>query len=129
MSRVTIRTAATTLTFFMKTSSTRGAEPRSCTSAEAGQTIAPPRGPVKPLPVLPWRPARTPHAPEDRLHPHRGRPLLPRIARRGHPGRGPRLRLGVDGGAPRRHQSLLAVAANRAGRLRHPHVAPDAGHR
>src|SRR5207249_6972177 len=49
-------------------------------------------------------------ATQDRLHSHRGRNLLQGSAGGGHPRRGARLRLGVDGGAPRGHQSLLALA-------------------
>ena len=61
--------------------------------------------------------------------PIEGGDYLSRGAGGGHPRRGARLRLRVDGGAPPGHQSLLALPADRAGRLRHSHVAHDARHR
>ena len=67
---------------------------------------------------LPWPACRPPSA----SSPSRAGTTTGRPWRRSR-GRGARLRLGLDGGAPLRHQPLLAVTAARAGRLRHPHVA------
>ena len=72
----------------------------------------------------------SPHgAAQDRLHPHRRRSLLRRGARGGHAGRGARLRLGVDGRASLRGESLLALAPGGARRLRHANVAAHARYR
>src|SRR4026208_2094817 len=74
-----------------------------------------------------WRATASGGGPPGRLHPDRGRPLLPGRPRGGRARRRPRLRLGVDGGASLGHQPLLALAASGAGGLRQPNPAPAAG--
>ena len=66
---------------------------------------------------------------QDRVYPHRRRRVLQGGARRSHPSGRARPRLRMDGGAPLGDESLLAVAAHRARRLRDAHLADDARHR
>src|SRR5437660_1745012 len=68
----------------------------------------------------------SPHgATQDRLHPHRGRHVLQRSARRGHASRRARLRFRLDGRAPLGDEPLLAVAADGARRLRDAPLADN----